>query len=536
MATALLTAFGFGFLARMLRLPPLVGYLVAGFALHGLGFESNPTIEIVSETGILLLLFGIGLKVKAGSLARPVVWATAGSFALVGTVIVAGVLLALGVAGFGPASGLTPASAATVGFALSFSSTVFAVKALEQANESGSLAGRLAIGVLIIQDLMAVGFLALTGGSRPGVWALPVLLLFPLVRKPAGWLLDRAGHGEVLLLLGLAVSVGLGAGLFGLVGLKPDLGAVAVGLTLASHPRASELADRVLGFKDVFLVGFFLSIGLRGTPPPTAWALGLVLVLLMPARSVVLYWLLTRFRLRSRTAFHSSLTLSTFSEFGLIVAAAAFQAGLLDGVWVATVAVATAVSLIVAAVLNSVRYRLFERWNRGLGRFERRPIAEADALIDFTDARVLIFGMGRVGSGAYDELVSEVGGLVLGVDRSDEVVRQQVTLGRRVVRGDALDREFWERVTFHPELRLVVAAMSSHRANLECVGRVKEFVPASRIAAIATYADQVLELQEAGVDVARNLYHEAGQALAIDASELVESRPDDPPSLDDGSV
>ncbi len=517
MATALLAAFGFGFLARLVGLPPLVGYLVAGFVLHSLGYESTDTIEVISEVGILLLLFGIGLKLRVGSLAKPVVWGTAAVFAVLGTAIVGGAVLALGAMGLDLAAGLSVPAAALIGFALSFASTVFAVKALEQANESGSLAGRFAIGILIIQDLMAVSFLALAGGSRPDAWAIPVLLLFPLIRRPAGWLLDRAGHGEVFLLLGLAVSVGVGAGLFGLVGLKPDLGAVAMGLALASHPRANEMADRVLGFKDIFLIGFFLSIGLRGSPPATAWIIGLVLVLLMPARSVVFFWLFTRFRLRSRTAFHGSLVLSTFSEFGLIVGAGAVAVGLMDQVWVSTIAVAVAGSLVLAAALNSMRYRLFERWGRILGRYERHPIADEDALIDFTDARILIFGMGRVGTGAYDELIRRNGDAVVGVDRSDDVVRQHMGAGRRVVRGDALDREFWERVTFHPEVQLVVAAMSSHRANLECVGRVKEFLPMAQIAAIATFPDQVAELREAGVDVARNLYEEAGQALAIDA-------------------
>ena len=87
-----------------------------------------------------------------------------------------------------------------------------------------------------------------------------------------------------------------------------------------------------------------------------------------------------------------------------------------------------------------------------------------------------------------------------------------------MVRGDALDRDYWERVRFHPEVELVIAAMSSHGANLECVRRIREFLPSTRIAAIARFPDQLTELCDAGVDVARNLYEEAGQALADDAA------------------
>ena len=86
------------------------------------------------------------------------------------------------------------------------------------------------------------------------------------------------------------------------------------------------------------------------------------------------------------------------------------------------------------------------------------------------------------------------------------------------MRGDAIDRDYWERVRFHPEVELVIAAMSNHPANLECVHRVKDFLPEARIAAIARYPDQIAELCAAGVDVARSLYEEAGQALADDAT------------------
>jgi Trk K+ transport system NAD-binding subunit len=93
--------------------------------------------------------------------------------------------------------------------------------------------------------------------------------------------------------------------------------------------------------------------------------------------------------------------------------------------------------------------------------------------------------------------------------------------GRATVRGDALDRDFWETVRFHPDVELVIAAMSNHTANLECVKRVREFLPAARVAATAKFPDQVVELREAGVDVARNLYEGAGQALADDAVNVV---------------
>jgi voltage-gated potassium channel Kch len=215
---------------------------------------------------------------------------------------------------------------------------------------------------------------------------------------------------------------------------------------------------------------------------------------------------------------HASLTLSTYSEFGLIVVAAAVAAGDVEQPWLATIGVAVAGSFVLASVNNSARYRVYDRLAVFLSRLERQPPIPDDAIIEFGAARVLIFGMGRIGMGAYDELVKNQRGPVVGVDRDAEVGIKHQRAGRTVIRGDALDRDFWERVQFHPDVELIIAATSNHAANLECVRRIRQYLPHARIAAAATYPDQVRELHDSGVDIARNLYEEAGQALADDAA------------------
>ena len=110
-AALLATAFLLGFFAKRIGLPPLVGYLVAGFALHAFGYEVTEAIEVVSELGILLLLFGIGLKLRPKTLARPSVWASATVFAAAATGIVGLLLLALGALGIPLARDLDPATA-----------------------------------------------------------------------------------------------------------------------------------------------------------------------------------------------------------------------------------------------------------------------------------------------------------------------------------------------------------------------------------------------------------------------------------------
>jgi predicted Kef-type K+ transport protein len=520
----LIVAFGFGFAASAVRLPPLVGYLAAGFVLHGFGYETTEGIDLVAELGVLLLLFGIGLKLRLRTLGRPVVWAGASIHIVLSTALFGALFLGLGAIGLPLASGLSPARAAVIGFAFSFSSTVFAVKALEERNEAASLQGRIAVGILIVQDLFAVAFLTLAVDARPSIWAVPVVVAVVAARPVYGWLLDRSGHGELLILLGLALAIGIGAESFDQVGLKPDLGALVVGLTLASHRRAPELADTLLGFKDILLIGFFLSIGLDGTPGAAALVVALVALVVLPLKAGGFASLVSRFRFRARTAWHSSITLATYSEFGLIVTVIAVEQDLIDPRWTSAVAVAAAVSFALAAPLNTARYSIYARWSDRLSAFQRAPIQPDDALIEPIDAQIIVFGMGRVGAGAYDELVLRRPEVVLGVDRRDTTVEANAGAGRNIIRGDALDREFWDRLRLHPSVELVVLAMGDQAANLEAVRRVKDFLPDVSIAAAGSYADEVGELEAAGVHVARNLFGEAGQGLADDACDLLERR------------
>ncbi len=518
----IVVAFLLGFAAAEVRLPPLVGYLVAGFVLHAFGYESTDAIDLIADLGVLLLLFGIGLKLKLKTLARPVVWAGATMHMAVTTAVIGAIFIVLGALGLPLASSLSAGQAVLIGFAFSFSSTVFAVKALEDRNEAASLAGRVAIGILVVQDIFAVVFLTVSVDEPPSLWAIPVVVAVIAARPIYGWLLDRAGHGELLVLLGLCLAIGAGAEAFDLVGIKPDLGALIVGLTLANHRRAPELAERLLGFKDILLIGFFLSIGLDGAPGGAELLIAFVVLLLIPLKTAGYVMVMTRFRLRARTAWHSSITLGNYSEFGLIVVAVGIDQGLIEQPWASAVAVAVATSFALAAPVNTARYRLYERFSTRLTRLERDPILADDALIDPGDARILVFGMGRVGAGAYDELVVRRGNVVLGLDRRDESVQRHRDAGRRVMRGDALDSEFWDRMSLHPGTDLVVLAMNDHRANVEAVERIKGHLPDVRIAAAAVFQDEVEELERAGVDTARNLYGEAGQGLADDACDLLE--------------
>ena len=159
-------AFLGGYLARRINLPPLIGFLVAGFALNLMGFTGGGVaLDAASNLGVMLLLFTIGLKLNLRSLLAPEVWLATSIQLVVMTLVFGLLVLLLSYFGLSGLAGIETESALVIGFALSFSSTVFAIKTLEDRGEVTSFHGNLSIGILFMQDVVAVVFLTFMGDS-----------------------------------------------------------------------------------------------------------------------------------------------------------------------------------------------------------------------------------------------------------------------------------------------------------------------------------------------------------------------------------
>ena len=359
-AIYLVITFGLGGLALALRLPPLVGFLAAGFVINALHVGELPQLETLADLGVTLLLFAIGLKLDVRILLRREVWLTASAHMVISVVLGGGVLWLAAVAGVAMLAGQSVQTIALLAFALSFSSTVFVVKILEERGESHALYGRVAIGILVMQDIIAVVFLTATSGHLPSPWALTLVGLWPLTRVLRKiW--GRLGHGEMQSLFGIVMALVPGYALFSAVGLKGDLGALIVGVLLASHPASSELARSLFHIKELLLVGFFVSIGLTGLPDLPTVGVAVLMVLLLPFKGAWYVLLLTRLNLRYRTAILAGLGLMNYSEFGLIVVSVGVSAGLLAPAWLVEMSIAVALSFVVSALLNGRGHLMVEK-------------------------------------------------------------------------------------------------------------------------------------------------------------------------------
>ncbi|MBO6753853.1 MULTISPECIES: cation:proton antiporter family protein [Spongiibacter] len=514
-------AFLAGLIFRRMDMPPLLGFLLAGFMAGALELGDRDVINQLADIGVVLLLFTIGLKLKIRELLAPQIWATASLHALLVVPLTTLVLLSLHFL-LPKYTALPTETAWVLAFALSFSSTVFAVKIFEQRGEGAALHAQIAIGILIVQDIMAVAFLLFSSGDWPSPWAL-MLVALPLLRRPLLKLLDMAGHGELLVLYGLAMALA-SAWLFEALHLKAGLGALVFGVLLANSDKSVELYKGLLTLKDIFLTAFFLSIGYYGLPDAGMLALALLLAILVLLRPIIYFGLLMLFRLRARTGLLAGLSLSNYSEFGLIVAALAVKEGLLPEQWLTILAVSMAMSLFISAPLNKLAHQFYGRHGARLQGFERQQLLAAEQGVDLGDAEIVIFGMGRIGGGAYEYLSQHYPGRIMGIEESAEKAAQLQREGMRCVAGDASDRDFLERAELSRR-RLLLVCLSNHSENVRVVSMLQSLGYRGDIAVISRFADQQRELRDMGC-ISFNLYAEAGHGFAERVLDALDDTPE----------
>lgn len=515
----ILFAFFCGLGMKLISLPPLIGYLLAGFILNFAGFTANDTLHTLADLGITLMLFTIGLKLEIKSLLKTEIWAGALSHMGLWIALFFIVLLGLGALALPYFTDLDWQSAALVAFILSFSSTVCVVKLLEETGEMRTRHGKLAIGVLVIQDIVAVLFMAVATGKEPSIWAFALFGLI-FLRPVFDKLLSQSGHGELLPLAGFLLALG-GYELFYLVGIKGDLGALIFGALLSTSVKATELSKSMLHFKDLFLIGFFLSIGFTALPDWPMFFTALLLAALLPIKFIMFFAIFTRCRLRGRTAYLGALALSNVSEFGLIVAALAVDGGWITEQWLVIISLAVSISFVLTSTVYKRAHEIYMRNKDNIKRFENPTRLQEDIREQPEKAEVLVIGLGRVGLGAYRALHGMAGDRVWGIDADRTRIKRMRDEGLLVCTGDGEDADFWEQLNLS-KVKLVLLALPSIEDSRNIVLQIKNTNFSGKVAAIARYQDQHDKLLAVGIDKVFNFYTEAGLGFAEESMQLIE--------------
>lgn len=338
------------------------------------------------------------------------------------------------------------------------------------------------------------------------------------LRRPLGRALEWVHHGELIPLIAVALALVPGYALFDAVGLKGDLGALAIGMLLAGTSRADEMSKSLFSIKELLLVAFFVSVGLHDNPTLEHLGIALMLMLLVPLQGLLYAPLLRWCGFRIRTATHAVVALATFSEFALVVGVVVVENGALDAEWITVLSTAVAMSFVVSALMSQRTEALARMLRRTFPALDPDRLHPEDRLIAIGHADVVVLGMGRLGCAVYHHLVEEYGLEVLGVESDATRVHALQHKGRDVIEGDATDPLFWERVKQAGSVQLAILAMPFHGSNMAALRELELSKFNGAVAAVARYEDEESQLGES-VDAVLGLYEAAGRELADQAVE-----------------
>ncbi|MHC9789538.1 cation:proton antiporter [Corynebacterium diphtheriae] len=493
--------------ASILRLPPLIGFLAAGFIMSALGLEQIPFIDYIAELGVTTLLFTIGLKLNPHDIASPRVVGTATAHAVVNTIVFAGLFALFAIVGW---TGLL-----YIGIAASFSSTVFVMSQLEVHSRSGSAVGRISIGVLVLQDIIAVGVLVVSAGTTPQLWALflPLILcLRPLVTRMP----DRMFRTELLVLTGVGIAVGAYS-FFELAGVSGSLGSLVAGIVLSGHPVSQRLSHALISVRELLLVAFFIHIGLGGIPDAAGLGIAAILVAFLAVKAAVFFAILPLMGMGVRTTILAGLTLANYSEFGLIVTAVAVSHGALPDQWLPIMAIAVGASFIVGSIVSAQEENLVRILARFVPKVSEHRKAPNERPVIVAGADAIVLGMGRVGVGVYDRLTEEYGMHVYGIEFDEDRIIELRDRGYRIVAGDVTDPELWRRIELLDIPQLFAMSLPRYTDSDKVLARIHHDYPGATVATITQTRGREQALLTAGADVAVYLYEGVGDELADQA-------------------
>lgn len=486
----------FGFIAERLKLPALVGYLLAGVAIGPAtpGFVADVGIASqLSEIGVMLLMFGVGLHFSLKDLMA------VKRIALPGAVVQMTVATLLGM-GLAMSWGWTFGGALVFGLSLSCASTVVLLKALEARGAIDSVNGRIAIGWLVVEDLatvlilvllpplapMLTGAVAQTASQTP-LWqtlaetltqvAAFVALMLVVGRRLLPWMLwqvARTGSRELFTLMVIAVAIGIAYGASELFHVSFALGAFFAGMVMRESEYSHRAAEESLPLRDSFSVLFFVSVGMLVDPMTVVqqpWhVLGTVLVIIL-GKAFAATALVLVFRYPLNTAMTVSASLAQIGEFSFILAGLGLQLGLMPKDGMNLVLAGAMISI----ALNPVMFAAIgplQRWVLARSAFARKleqrddPYAELPMTTEraFLEGQVVLVGYGRVGR-RIAQALEERNIPVVVAEQNRETVEALRKQGRAAVSGDASDPMVLIQAHIAHAAMLVVALPDSMKAR-----------------------------------------------------------------------
>lgn len=442
-------AFVLGALAQRLRVSPIAGYLLAGILVgpYTPGFVADQSLALeLAEIGVILLMFGVGLHFSFSDLMSVRKIAIPGAVAQIGVATVLGLGLAL-LLGWSAGSGIV------FGLALSVASTVVLLRALQERRMLKTESGRIAVGWLIVEDIVMVLTLVLlpalapllngTGQSTGGLWdilgqtaftigkvAAFVAVMLVIGRRLIPMVLHYIAHtgSRELFRLGvLAIALGVAYGAAKLFGVSFALGAFFAGMILAESELSQRAAEESLPLRDAFAVLFFISVGMLFNPAilvTDTWPVIATVAIIVLGKSIAALAIVLAFRHTMATALLISASLAQIGEFSFILAGLGITLGLLEDSGRDLILAGAMLSILVNPLMFLAIDRLRPRLEKAAAKETVPPVVKTAAPVPELarpPGHVVIVGHGRVGSLIAKE-VQRNGASLFVIDERDEVV------------------------------------------------------------------------------------------------------------------
>lgn len=499
-------AVGVSFVMRLIRQPLIIGHILSGIivgpAVLGL-VKSAETMETFSSIGIALLLFIIGLGLN------PKVIKEVGKVSAVAGLFQVGLTGLIGYS-VGLLLGLSKTESAFLGTALSFSSTIIILKILSDKKEQNRLYGKIATGLLLMQDVLATSALVfVTANANDNGFSIPSLgMLFV-----KGW-----GLGAIVMLIGFKVipkmhriiggsqeflflfAIGWGFGIasvFELAGFSLEIGALIAGVALSGLPFTQEISSRLRPLRDFFVVVFFISLGASlnfgsiGSILPLILAATAVVVIVKPVVVLIITGILGYTK---RTSFKAAMTMGQVSEFSLVFILLGQKADLISNKVVDTVTIVALISIAFSTYLIIYSDKLFMLFEKRLSIFERQTLKSDREKREHHD--LVLFGYMH-GGHEFLKLFRSMKRSYVIVDYDPDVIDSLDRQKANYIYGDASDVELLEEVGLDRS-KLVVSTLTDHDSNCFIVKLVNSTNPKAVVICHAENSGQAEELYELG--------------------------------------
>ncbi|MBP9691004.1 cation:proton antiporter [Candidatus Woesebacteria bacterium] len=492
---------------RLLKQPLIVGYILTGIVIGPYALNlihSGEILEVFSKIGITILLFIVGLNLS------PSVIKEVGKVSLLTGI---GQVVFTSIIGFGLAVvlGIDTIAALFVAIALTFSSTIIILKLLSDKGDLNKLYGKIAVGFLLVQDIIATiillvttSFASNTGGNvaiealftllKGGVLITVLILVSNVVLPKLSKFI--ASSQELLFLFSLSWGLGM-ATLFSILGFSVEIGALVAGVTMSMTPYAYEAASRLRPLRDFFILLFFILLG-------SQMVLDNIAALLLPAvvlslfvlvgNPIIVVIIMNLLGYGKRTGFQAGLTVAQISEFSLILATLGFEMGSLSREILSLVTFVGLITISGSTYLILYSDQIYPKVEKLLSFLELKKNGREKASEGNYDS--LLFGFQRVGQD-FIKSFERLGLSCIVIDYNPDSVKLLEEREIPFMYGDAKDPEFLAELSFR-RLKYVVTTIPEFETNLHLVKKIREHNKRAIIVAISNNREETLALYSEG--------------------------------------